>query len=161
MARERVAKAELLKRFEPRAAAAAVTVLLHLLVAFALVHVTASVIEPPPPPTGDETTADRLRGGGDGIVSVDIGTGLTTTGLACEGSSYIGVGVTAERGTERIILVGDNTPASRAGLQHDDVVLNPDVWQGAHEDGALLHVLILRRGVKMAVRVRVGRICIG
>ena len=31
--------------------------------------------------------------------------------------------------TERIILVGDDTPASRAGLQHDDIVLNPGVWR--------------------------------
>jgi hypothetical protein len=69
--------------------------------------------------------------------------------------------VTAQPRTERIILVGDNTPASRAGLQHDDIVLNPEVWRDVHEEGALLHVEILRDGVKMAVSVLVGKICIG
>jgi len=52
-------------------------------------------------------------------------------------------------------------PASRAGLQHDDIVLNPGVWRDAHREGALLHVVILRDGVKMAMAVQVGKICIG
>lgn len=147
----------------PRAVAAALTVLLHLLILSALVRVTASVIrKPPQPPTAQEMSADKLRGAGDQmIVDVDIRPGLSTNGLACAGSSYVGVGVTADPGTERIILVGDNTPASRAGLQHDDIVLNPLVWRDAHREGALLHVLILRDGSKITVPVRVGRICIG
>ena len=58
------------------------------------------------------------------------------------------------------MLVGDDTPASRAGLQHDDIVLNPEVWRDAHREGIVLHVTILREGVKMTVPVRVGKICI-
>ena len=148
-------------RVEPRAVAAILTVLMHLLMLSALVHVTASVVKPPQPPAEQDMTADKLHGAGEQIVSVDISPGLSTHGLACAGSSYIGVGVTAEPGSERIILVGDNTPASRAGLQHDDIVLNPGVWQDAHKDGALLHVVILRDGVKVTMSVRVGKICIG
>lgn len=150
-------------RVVSRAVGAIVTVLLHLLVLFALVGVTASVVKPPLPPAAaeNETIADKLHGAGEQIVSVDIRPGLSTNGFVCEGSSYIGVGVTAQPGTERIILVGDNTPASRAGLQHDDIVLNPDVWRDVHEEGALLHMEILRDGVKMAVSVLVGKICIG
>ena len=150
-------------RVVPRAVAAILTVLLHLLILSALVRVTASVIrKPPPAPTAQEISADKLRGAGDQmIVSVDIRPGLSTNGLACAGSSYVGVGVTADPGTERIILVGDNTPASRAGLQHDDIVLNPVVWREAHREGALLQVLILREGAKIWVPVRVGKICIG
>ena len=106
-------------------------------------------------------TADKLHGAGERIISVDISPGLSTNGLVCAGSSYIGVGVTATPGSERIILVGENTPASRAGLQRDDIVLNPGVWQDAHEDGALLRVVVLRKGVKMALMVQVGKICIG
>jgi hypothetical protein len=146
---------------EPRAFAAILTVLLHVLILFALVRVTASAIKPPPPPAGQETTPNKLYSAGEQAISVDISPGLATSGLACAGSTYIGVGVTAERGSERIILVGDDTPASRAGLRHDDVVLNPAVWQDAHRDGALLRVLIMREGVTMAVLLRVGRICIG
>lgn len=145
----------------PRAGAAILTVLLHLLILSALVRVTASVVKPPEPPAEQELTADRLYGAGERTISVDISPGLSTRGLACEGSSYVGVGVTAEPGSERIILVGDDTPASRAGLQHDDIVLNPAVWRDAHREGALLQVLILRDGVKVAVAVLVGRICIG
>lgn len=149
-------------RVEPRAVGAIVSVLLHVLTLFALVGVTASVVKPPLPPAPEhETTADKLHGAGEQIIEVDIRPGLTTPGLACEGSSYIGVGVTAEPGSERIILVGDNTPAARAGLQHNDIVLNPDVWRDVHQEGALLHVMILRDGVKMAVVMLVGKICIG
>ena len=147
-------------RVEPRAVAAILTVLLHLLILFALVGVTASVIKPRPP-AGQEARADRVYGAGEQVIHVDISPGLSASGLACTGSSYVGVGVTAEPRTERIILVGENTPASRAGLQHDDIVLNPAVWRHAHQEGALLRLLILREGVQMAVSVLVGKICIG
>ena len=148
-------------RVEPRAAAAVLTLLLHLLIGVALVRITA-IAERPPQPSGEqEITADKLHGAGERIISVDIRPGLATHGLVCAGSSYVGVGITATPGTERIILVGDDTPASRAGLQHDDIVLNPDVWRHAHEDGVLLRLLILRRGVKLEVPVRVSKICIG
>lgn len=146
---------------ETRAVAAILTVLLHLLIVFALVRVTASAVKPPQPPPGQEATAEKLHEAGEQIIDVDIRPGLSTSGLACVGSSYVGVGITAEPGSERIILVGDNTPASRAGLRHNDVVLNPGVWRDAHEEGALLRVVILREGVELALAVRVGKICIG
>jgi hypothetical protein len=63
--------------------------------------------------------------------------------------------------TDRIILVGDDTPASRAGLRHDDIVLNPSVWQQARVEGALLLVRVLRDGGQVTLPVLVGRICIG
>ena len=148
-------------RFGPRAVAAILTVLLHLLILSALVRVTASVVKPPQPPAAQETSADKLHGAGEQIIPVDISPGLSMSGIACAGSSYIGVGVTADPGSERIVLVGENTPASRAGLQHDDIVLNPGVWRDAHKEGALLHLVILREGAKLAVLVRVGKICIG
>jgi hypothetical protein len=148
-------------RAESRAIAAILTVLLHLTIILALVRVTALVEKPLPAWSAREITADKLRSAGERIISVDISHDLSTTGLACAGSSYVGVGVTATPGTERIILVGDNTPASRAGLQPDDIVLNPAVWREAHQEGALLRLLVLREGVKMAVSVLVGKICIG
>jgi hypothetical protein len=145
---------------EPRAVAALLTVLLHLLILSALLRVTASVVKPPQSPAYQGLNAERLRDAGERIVSVDIRPELSTGGLACTGSSYIGVGIVADPRTERIILVGENTPASRAGLQHDDIVLNPEVWRDAHREGALLHVLVVREGMKVVVSVRVGQICI-
>lgn len=149
-------------RVVPRAVAAVLTVLLHLLILFALVRVTAIAIKPPPqPPGAQEMSADSLHGAGEQIVSVDIRAGLSLLGRVCAGSSYVGIGVTATPGSQRIILVGDDTPASRAGLRRDDVVLNPEVWEEAHTEGALLRVEILRGGVKLALWVLVGKICIG
>ena len=148
-------------RVEPRAAAALLTVLLHLLILFALLRVTASLHTPPQPSAAHETTADKLHGAGERIISVDISPGLSTKGFVCAGSSYVGIGITATPGSERIILVGENTPASRAGLQRNDIVLNPAVWRDAHTEGALLRVVVLREGVKMALLVLVGKICIG
>jgi hypothetical protein len=144
----------------PRALAATMTVLLHLLILLALLRVTASADKPPTVPTWQQAMVDKLYETGAQIVSVDIRPGLSARGFACAGSSYVGVGVTAEVRTERIMLVGDDTPASRAGLQHDDIVLNPEVWRDAHREGIVLQVAILREGVKMTVPVRVGKICI-
>jgi hypothetical protein len=143
----------------PRAVAAMLSVLLHLLVLLALVRVAVGVIDAPPP-LAQELAADRLRGGGDRVARMELRPGLAASGLVCSGSSYVGVGVTADPRTERIILVGDDTPASRAGLQHDDIVLNPAVWQESHREGELLRVQVLREGVTMIVAVRVGKICI-
>ena len=147
---------------EPRVIAATLTLLLHLLIVSALVGVTARWVVPPPPLAAEQAlSADKLHGAGERVVNVDIIPETSAQGLACEGSSYIGVGVTAEPGSERIILVGDNTPASRAGLQHDDIVLNPGVWRDAHREGALLRLLVLRAGVELAIALQVGKICIG
>ena len=146
---------------QPRAIAATLTVLLHLLILFALVRVPARLVKPPQPATEEETTADKLHGAGEHIVSVDIRPGLSVRGRVCAGSSYVGVGVTATPDSGRILLVGDDTPASRAGLRPDDVVLNPEVWLEARTEGALLRMLILREGVTRVVTVLVGKICIG
>ena len=114
-------------------------------------------------PRAQATGADRLRDAGERIVPVEIRSGPSPSAgaLACAGSTYVGVGITADPRTERIILVGDDTPASRAGLRHDDIVLNPEVWRDAHRDGALLLVRVLREGTQTIVPVRVGWICIG
>jgi hypothetical protein len=144
----------------PRAVAATLTVLLHLLIIAALLRVTTVAVEPPHLLGGHEASAESLRDAGERVVSVDIQPGLSLIGLACAGSSYVGVGVTADPRTQRIILVGESTPASRAGLQHDDIVLNPDVWRDAHQEGVLLRVRVLREGETMTLAVRVGKICI-
>lgn len=147
---------------ESRLFGAALTALLHLLVLGVLLRVTSRPIPPPQPPALQSASAERLRGAGEQFVEVDIRPELTTRrGRACEGSSYVGIGITADPRTDRIILVGDDTPASRAGLRHDDIVLNPTVWQYAHVEGALLRVLVLREGGQVTLPVLVGRICIG
>ena len=146
-------------RLEPRAVAVVLSLALHALVVSAFVRAVATSIEAPRPPE-HEATAERLREAGDRVARVELRPGLLTSGLPCAGSSYVGVGVTADPRTERIILVGEDTPASRAGLQHDDIVLNPAVWSDSRREGMLLRVEVLREGVSMIVSVRVGKICI-
>ena len=146
-------------RREPPAVAGLLSVLLHLLILSAFVRVVTGSIDSALPLEHD-ATADKLRGAGERVARVELRPGLLTSGLRCSGSSYVGVGITADPRTERIILVGDDTPASRAGLQHDDIVLNPAVWQEPRREGTLLRVEVLREGVTMIVSVRVGKICI-
>jgi hypothetical protein len=145
-----------------RLVGAALTVLLHLLVLWVMLRVAADPVALPPPPAPQAATVERLREAGEQqLVEVDIRPQLATRrGHACTGSSYVGIGITADPRTDRIILVGENTPASRAGLRHDDIVLNPSVWQHAHVEGALLLVLVLREGRQVTAPVLVGRICI-
>lgn len=146
---------------ESRLVGATLTALLHLLVLWALLRVAAGSEAPPQPPALQAASAEQLRDAGEQLVEVDIRPQLATQrGRACDGSSYVGVGITADPRTDRIILVGENTPASRAGLRHDDIVLNPSVWQHAHVEGALLLVLVLREGGQVTLPVLVGRICI-
>lgn len=141
-----------------RAVAAVVTVLLHLMILSALLRVTALT---PPPAAEHEISAERLHGAGEQLVRVDVVPAPSPAGRVCEGSAYVGIGVTMAPATNRIILVGDDTPASRAGLQHDDVVLNPWIWERSHPEGTLLRVDILRGGVRRTLSLQVGRICIG
>jgi len=147
---------------EARLVGAAVTAMLHLLVWWVLLRGAPGASAPPQTPALQAVSAERLRDAGEQlVVEVDIRPPLATRrGRACDGSSYVGVGITADPRTDRIILVGDNTPASRAGLRHDDIVLNPTVWQHAHVEGALLLVRVLREGGKVTLPVLVGRICI-
>jgi len=147
---------------ESRLIGAALTALLHLLVLAVPWRSAARPVAPPQPSALQAASAERLRGAGEQIVEVDIGPGLATRrGRACEGSSYIGIGITADPRTDRIILVGDDTPASRAGLRHDDIVLNPGIWEHGHVEGALLLVLVAREEGQVTLPVLVGRICIG
>ena len=85
----------------------------------------------PPMPPAGELHADRLTEAGERIVSVEIGPGLASRSPAC------------------------------AGLRHDDIVLNPEVWRDAHQEGVVLLVRVLRDGARATLAVRVGRICIG
>jgi hypothetical protein len=146
---------------QSRLIGATLTALLHVLVLWGLLHVTARPVASPRPPALQAASVEKLRGAGEQVVEVDIRPGLTTrSGRACEGSTYVGIGVTADPRTDRIILVGDNTPASRAGLRQDDIVLNPGIWQHAHIEGALLLVRVLRVEGQWTLPVRVDRICI-
>ena len=143
----------------PRAVAAMLSVLLHLLILSVLIRVVTGLMNPPQA-AEYEVTADKLRGAGERIARIELLPGLSMSGFACSGSSYVGVGVVADSRTERIILVGEDTPASRAGLQRDDIVLNPAVWRDSRQEGVLLQMQVLRDGVTLIVPVRVGKICI-
>ena len=142
------------------AVAAITTALLHLLIVYGLLHVKTPAVRPLKPPAAHQPDVRKLYDAGEQIVSVDIRPGLSKSGWVCKSSSYIGIGITADPRTQRVILVGENTPASRAGIQRDDIVLNPDAWENARQEGALLHVLILRGNVQLTTSVRVGMVCI-
>jgi len=55
--------------------------------------------------------------------------------------------------------VGENTPASRAGLRRGDNIVNVDVLDGHVSEGTIHHLVVSRDGSAFPVRVVVGRIC--
>jgi hypothetical protein len=144
-----------------RAVGTFLTVLLHLLILGIVLEVRLPANAPEGPTGALDVDPTRLREAGEEVVRVDIAPGGAAPGVICEGSSYVGVGITAEPSTERIILVGEDTPAARAGLRRSDVVLNPAVWREARSEGVMLHLRIRRGRARLEVPVLVGRICIG
>ncbi len=129
----------------------ATSLVLHGLVAFSLVW-QPPVDDRRKPVKADpqlvEPVAEQLKGyDGEGV------------GLACGGSNYDGLGIMTD-GFGRVIDVGPNTPAERAGLLRDDIFLNSeDFWPGKFKPGHN-DVLKIRRGAqRLDLPVTIGVIC--
>jgi hypothetical protein len=138
---------------------AALVLLLHALTVLALLP-TSSAAPPPqhtkPPPQAPErlTGADR-----DVTVRVKLPGPGNAGGISCTGGSYIGVGVMVSARDE-VMMVGERTPAERAGLMRGDKVMNGEVWtRDSNVAGTVLHLVIMRDGKQFERDVTVGRIC--
>ncbi len=74
-------------------------------------------------------------------------------------SSYVGIGIMSGR-DGAVIMVGDNTPAARAGLQVGDVIVNHEqIGPDRYSAGTPLFLRIARAGVSKTVVVVVGAVC--
>lgn len=122
------------------------TIALHLLLLFSLLPVVSSSQQP----AGEinrPTDVKSLKAG-QGLVEAKIVAGEGLYGASCEGGSYIGLGFTVGR-NGFVLMVGENTPASRAGLTHGDVVLNEGDLMKSWELGETVVVKLHDREIRM------------
>lgn len=122
------------------------TILLHLLLLLALLPVV-----PTQQPAGDTDRPQDVKSlkGGQGLVEAKIIAGEGLSGASCQGGSYVGIGLTVGR-NGFIMMVGENTPASRAGLERGDVILNEgDLWIKEWKEGDIVVIKLHNREVSM------------
>lgn len=79
---------------ERHAVAAILTVLLHLMIVYGLLHVRTPAVRPLQPPAAHQTKVNKLYDAGEQIVNVDIRQGLARSGSVCTSGSYVGIGIT-------------------------------------------------------------------
>lgn len=140
------------------------SLLVHVFLILSLLHITGTAPAQIHRHTEwKEETADptvKLRGADKGLVPQE----KTPEGLAisggdpCQDRSYIGIGVLVSV-LDRVLMVGDNTPASRAGLRVGDVVMNPEEFQKSRDEGTVLRLRIERDGVVQVIVMAAQRIC--
>lgn len=81
--------------------------------------------------------------------------------VKCEHGEYTGVGIMSGVGG-RVWLVGENTPASRAGLKDDDIILNVDILApDRYSVGTPLTLEVMRGDQHLRLVVFIGRVCYG
>jgi C-terminal processing protease CtpA/Prc len=149
----------------PRIVGTAGSIALHALLILSLLHITGTAPKPPPQHTDwkdePEQVTKLLRGADQGLVpTTPIADGQTIAGgITCADRSYVGIGIMIASFMDRVMMVGDDTPASRAGLLPGDFILNPGELGTNFEEGHVLNLRVSRDGVEMAITVAVRRIC--
>jgi hypothetical protein len=94
-----------------------------------------------------------LLGDGQGMTPEDL--------VECEGGEYVGIGIWQGPGGA-VLMVGDNTPASRAGMRVGDVLLNGDILEpNRYPKGTAVRLRVLRGGAELLLTIFVGRVCFG
>lgn len=146
------------KRHKFRTFAALLTLALHAALLLSLVRVTGSAAAPPPK-TPNRPPAAHLHAHSD---SVDVllipGDGKGGIHKACAGYEYVGIGIMLSSTGDWIILVGENTPASRSGLKPRDTVLNREALNDMRL-GAVIRLVIERGGSQFPVQMTAATIC--
>ncbi len=140
---------------------AAASGLAHVLLLLLLLDATSRATKLPPKPAdiAREHTAQHVYGAGLVPVNLQDGTGMHL-GQECPDRHYTGIGVLTSSAEDRIIDIGPNTPAERAGLKRGDAILNPEVFQtDNYPPGAILHLRIRRDDGELEVRVVPAKIC--
>lgn len=134
------------------------TLLLHAALLLSLVRVTGSSAAPPPKQT-NHPPAPHLHARSD---SVDVllipGDGKGGIHKPCAGTEYVGIGVMLSSRGDWILLIGENTPASRAGLHIGDTVLNREALNEPRL-GATIRLVIERGGSQFPVEMAAATIC--
>ena len=133
------------------------TILLHLLLLLALVPVVSTQQPPAQQQKNESETAKSLRGG-QGLVEAKIIAQNGYSGPSCDGGSYVGIGILVGWGAT-IKSVGDNTPASRAGLKEGDMILNESDLQMNWKGGEIVVLKIQRGQEQLEIAIKVEKIC--
>jgi hypothetical protein len=134
-----------------RATGAAVSALLHLAILAALFHATA--VRPAPP--SQHTAVDD-----EGIPDMHLSGMWDGNGWTCGGRIYRGVGIKMAPWNGYVQEIGVDTPASRAGLEEGDVILNRSILEvDRYEAGTELVLDVQRGGLRLSLTIVVERIC--
>lgn len=146
-----------MRAYRFRLGGAILTLLLHATLLLSLVRITGSAAAPPPklenhPPAPHlhaHATVDVLLIPGDGKGGIH---------QPCTGREYVGIGILLSSKTDSILMIGDNTPASRSGLRVGDDVLNREALREM-KVGQLIRLVISRDGSEFPLELRAATIC--
>lgn len=72
--------------------------------------------------------------------------------------SYEGIGIVYGFMTNAIIKVAPGSPADKAGMKKDDIIITP-IWNMEFKFGETVVILLDRGGKKIKVKVLIDRIC--
>lgn len=132
-------------------------ILLHLLLVLALLPGVPVNREPSTPTDTNPQAAKKLKGG-QSLVEAKIIAPEGLQGPSCASGSYVGIGILVGWGGT-VKSVGENTPASRAGVLEGDIITNESDLDTSWKGGEAVVLHLLRGGEKVVVGMKVEKIC--
>lgn len=144
------------------------SLLLHVFLVLALVHVTATAPRPPfyfdPEPI--TTASDNFHGAEEQRIEVkpiaaDSQFAISGGEDCGPSGSYEGIGVMVSARVDRVTLVAPRSPAERAGLQTGDFILNLYMFDfdADYRAGKPLRLEVMRDNRRFYIWVRRGKVC--
>jgi hypothetical protein len=133
-----------------RATGVAASALVHLAIVVWLLHAPVGHA-----PSSQHTVADF-----DGMPETHLSGTRDGNGWACGGRIYRGVGIKMAPWNGMVQEIGIDTPASRAGLEEGDVILNRGILEVDRYAAGTELVLDVQRGpLRLKLPIVVERIC--
>lgn len=131
--------------------------LIHLMLLLSLLPIAPTQVTPPTPTDMSQQAAKKLKGG-QSLVEAEIIAPEGLQGPSCASGSYVGIGILVGWGGT-VKSVGENTPASRAGVLEGDIITNESDLDTSWKGGEAVILHLLRGGEKVVIGMKVEKIC--